>query len=446
MKLKTFLVTALCSSALYASDDALSDWIHSGNVYGNVKYYFINTRKDNDGAADTSAYANTLGGQLSYTTGSLYGFDAGVTLMTTEPFALPNAAKVDASVIGNDNGVHGGDKTASISVLGRAYLNYTHNDYQIWIGRQTPKSPLINAKDVRMIPSAVSGAQGRVLLDYGFTVTAAYLDAFKQRTSSQFENIVKHALGDNMLAVTGKKYGYVVPVSLTWENKNFLLRLYDYYSPDFMNSIYADAKFKDRLGSKFSYTLAVQGISQSSIGNADTNLQKAGSISDGKKISTSMYGALATFAYSHSKLSLAYTNVLSDDTSHDSLVLPWDGTPLFTNMITSNNLFQSKYGSGLNADSAYIGGTEGIKLAYSQNYNFIGLNKVSSALSTAMYKNDNFASTQRDYNAVLSYHTNVFSLALKGIWVYNNTGAAANGTISQIPMLAQYRVIANYKF
>ncbi len=433
----------MLSTTICAAEDAFTTWVHSGKVYGNMKYYYIDTEKQKP-TDYTTGHSNSIGGQLSYTTGSWHGIDAGITMMTTQPFGLPNAT--DTSIIGKDNGTHGLDANDGFSVLGQAYINYVSDDFLIWFGRQTGKTPLMDAKEVRMLPTTVQGLNARVLLDYGFSLTAGYYNGFKQRTSSHFENIVAHALGTDMKTITGELNGFVAPVSLTWENKNYLVRLYDYYAPNFMNSIYADARYKDALSPVLQYSVAAQLISQHSIGNADENLQKAGSITGGKRIDTSMFGAVANLAYERSKLSLAYTKVHENNEAHDSLVLPWDGTPLYTNMITSNNLFQSLYGNALNADTAYIGGTQGIKVAYSQNYDFTGIKGIGTALSTAWFDNSAFSENQRDYNAVLSYNTKVFSVAFKGIWVFNNSGSSKDGTISQTDILRQYRVIANYKF
>ena len=126
-------------------------------------------------------------------------------------------------------------------------------------------------------------------------------------------------------------------------------------------------------------------------------------------------------------------------------MLPWDGTPLFTNMITSNDLFQSNYGNALNSDSVYVGGSQAIKVAYNQKF----AKKYSATLAYLNTTNSRvgFDKAQQDYNLVLGYKANKeFSLALKGIWVQDNSSATANGTVSQLKLLTQYRVIANYKF
>jgi len=123
-------------------------------------------------------------------------------------------------------------------------------------------------------------------------------------------------------------------------------------------------------------------------------------------------------------------------------------------MITSNDLFTSNYGQGLTSSAGYIAGTSGIKAGYTQKYDFTGINGFKSVLSYAYYDNTNFIKAQQDINLVLAYGIGNFSLALKGIWVSNNTGHSSadadikagetDESISQIDKLTQYRVIANY--
>jgi len=443
MKLKLFLIIALLSTCTSADSNDFTKWVQGGNVSGNAKYYYIRTEKDQT-SGDTASFANSIGGTLNYTTDSYKGINAGLTFMTTQPFALPSS--VDSSIIGKDNGAHGNNAKKEFSVLGEAYISFENSNYKAWVGRKVLKTPLINPKEVRMLPSTVGGADASTSFDNGTALSLGYLIDFKQRTSSDFDNIIEHALGANTRSITGSTNGYVVPISLTWKNKNYTALLYDNYAPDFINSIYGDVTYKGAIDSSLKYSVALQGIAQDSIGNAKKNLKSLGSITGAKEIQTRMYGLKGTLGYKQSKFVLAYSNVKGDNNVHDSLVLPWDGTPLFTNMITANNLFQSIYGSALKADSAYIGGTQGFKIVYSQNYGFAGYKNFSSSLSSAYFKNSDFADTQRDYNAVISYKTKVVSVALKAIWVYNNSGSKADGTISQYDMLRQYRIIANYKF
>ena len=438
----------MVSTALLATPEVttLSEVFSEAKTSGNIKYYYIQTDKDKSytNQDNTSAYANSLGGQLRFDTASLYGFSAGATFMTTNPFLLgPN---VDTSIIGKDNGARGANAEIAFSVLGEGYLSYNYQDFGVTLGRKVIKTPLIHAKEVRMLPSAVSGAFAKYNLSSKSKVELAYLDKFKQRTSDTFVNIVQHALGTNTQAITGSSSGSVVMAGLDYKADSWSLKVYDYYSQDFMNSVYIDADYKINL-KETKLTFAGQYIKQCSVGNADTNLAKIGSLTAGKSLSTNAIGLKATLAFSSAKFTLAYSNLLKDDSKHDSLVLPWDGTPLFTNMTTSNDLFQSIYGGAFKADSVYIGGSTGVKIAYSQKFDSLGLEGVTTTLAYLNTSNSKFAKDQNDYNAVVSYkYDKQFSLALKGIWVQNNTGAAADGTISQLKLLSQYRVIANYKF
>jgi len=445
------LATLMLSSALLATPEvnSISEVFSEAKTSGNIKYYYIQTDKDFDTSPSTSANANSIGGQLSFDTASLYGVSGGVTFMTTNPFLLDDT--VDTSIIGKDNGarlnagLNAPYATDSFSVLGEAYIQYAYSDFNFLYGRQVVKTPLLHAKEVRMLPSAVQGAFASYKLAEKSKLEVAYIDRFKQRTSNQFMNIIEHALGGDTELVTGSTDGYVVMAGADYKVDDLTLKAYDYYAQDFLNSAYIDVSYKLKIADA-KVTFAAQYINQTSIGNADNYFENNASYAGGT-ISSNAFGAKTSISYGSAKFLLAYSNVLRDDGSHDSLVLPWDGTPLFTNMITSNDLFQSIYGSALKSDSIYIGGSQGIKIAYSQNYDFLGLDGISSTLAYLNTSNDKFLENQQDYNLVLAYkHSKKFALALKGIWVQNNSGASADGTVSQLKLLSQYRVIANYKF
>ncbi len=445
---KIILSTLIMISSSQAAD-SIASWFEEGSVKGNIRYYYIETKKDLGGGNKTSAHANSIGGQLHYETGDLYGFRSGVTFMTTNGFALPNA--VDTSIIGRDNGVRlgtgagGEDAQDSFSVLGEAYVAYSYKDLDLAYGRRILDTPLIHEKDVRMLPSAVQGA----FVSYGLSDNTqfgiSYLTHFKQRTSDRFVNIVQHALGDNTQAITGDTKGDVLLLDVDYKLGGFGAKAYNYYVDDFMNALYLESSFKNKLDSGLTYHAAVQYINQMSIGTADKNLGNDAALAGGK-IDVNAFALKTGVKMGESGVDLAVSKVLSSSNKHDSLVLPWDGTPLFTNMITSNDLFQSNYGKALGADSIYIGGSRGVKVAYTQGYDFLGLEGVKTVLSYLNVDNDKFEDNQRDYNAVIAYGKGDFSLALKGIWVRYNSSSNSVGTVSQIAKLNQYRVIANYKF
>lgn len=425
---KTLMSCFMLFSSLQAADSVAS-WFEEGKTKGNIRYYYIETKKDIpnktvngnlEPAHSTSAHANAIGGQLSYTTGNWNGFETGVTFMTTNGFALSNV--VDTSILGRDNAVQEGLPAGhpvaqeSFSVLGEAFVKYSYEELELLYGRKVINTSLVNAKDVRMLPSAVQGAFVDYSMPYGTTIGAAYLTDFKQRTSDKFVNIVKHALGTQTQAITGHNEGEVVQVDAVYQSDAAMVKIYDEYAQDFMNALYLEVGYKGKIAEHYSYHIDAQYINQMSVGNADTNLENNNSLAGGK-IAVNAFGLKAGIKRSETAFDIAWTKVLNDSDKHDSLVLPWDGTPLFTNMITSNDLFQSNYGKALNADSIYIGGSQGIRLGYTQTYDFTGVKGFKTALSYLNISNDEFANNQRDYNAVIAYGMGDFSLALKGIWV-----------------------------
>lgn len=446
---KIVLNTLFVISSLQA-EGSLQSWFEEGSVKGNVKYYYIETNKNKADGTYTSDHANSLGGQLSYTTANSYGFQAGATFMTTNGFALPNS--VDTSILARDNGVRiensasGNAAQDSFSVLGEMFIKYKIDNFNALYGRKVISTPLISAKEVRMLPSAVQGLFIDYKMENTLEIGLSNLTHFKQRTSDKFINIVEHALGSNTRLVTGADSGEIIVLSAKYGNDKLKFNAYDYYIDNFMNSVYVDAGFKEKV-SDIVYKIDAQYINQESVGYADNYLGTAGSITGAKQIGVDAIGLKFGLNYKESGFDFAFSKVLKNNDRHDSLVLPWDGTPLYTNTITSNNLFMSDYGKGLTSDSMYIGGSRGLMFSYAQGYDFTGVRGFKTALSYLNINNDRFVHSQEDINAEVSYGIGNMSLALKGIWVKYNTSAAVNGTINpQDDRLKQYRVIANCKF
>ena len=442
-------LSVLTAFSLHAAD-SIDTWFKEGSVRGNIRYYYIGTEKDGGTERDTSQHSNAIGGQLGYTTGSLYGLKLGTTFMTTSPFALPQGDKnTEQSTLARSNARRTGivaDGNEGLSILGEAYAQYNRDNYEIWYGRKVIETPLIDAKDVRMIPTSVEGGIASVKITPSVEISGGYIDKFKQRTSDRFIDIVEHALGVNTQAITGHSGGYVLPISIAYKEGALSGRIYDYYAPDFMNSIYVDATFKNQLDAGWSYTGSVQGIKQDGVGNANSTLAKS---KMGGEINAKALGAKLTLTHQDTTVVAAWSHVFSSAGDHDSLVLPWDGTPLYSNVLTANNLFGSDYGKGLTSENNYIGGTTGMKVGIIQKLDFTGISGLSTEVSYAHYDAERFTlGAEEDVNVQLLYGIGNLSLAAKGIWVSNNTviGNNPHGTAQVNADFTQYRVIANYKF
>lgn len=430
---------------LFSATD-LESWIKNGKFSGNARYYYIKTINDNN-SQKTSSYANAIGANVKYQTSSLHGLKLSTSLMGTTPIELPQ--NIDSSILGKYNGVRSGIKSNErdgFIVLGEAYADYTNNFFDVWYGAREYKTPLINIKDVRMLPSTVQGGEITLKPHNTTTFSLGYLHKFKQRTSSSYVNILKHALGDDTKIITGSERGYILPVGLHVKIDKFSFRLYDYYADEFLNSIYFDAHVKSKINSKNKYSLGFQYLNQKSIGSADDYFKANPLYAGGSAIKAQAYGVKASYTFHDSTFGIAYSNVKNNSNYHDSLVLPWDGTPLFTNTLTSSNLFQSLYAKGLRSDSIYIGGSKGIKLSYAQKYNFTGLKGFSTKLFYLRVKNDEFTKQQQDINAIVTYKLNDFSISLRGIWVKEKSSASKDEIITQTDNFSQYRIIVNYYF
>ena len=408
-------------------------------ISGNIKYYYIETNKNFINKKSKSAHSNAIGAQIKYRTNILNNLHLNATLMTTQPFLLTN--KVESSTIGQDNGFMNKNHADNFSILGEAYIEYHDSSFNSWIGRKVITTPMIGAKDVRMLPSSIQGFNGTMQINEEVEFSISYIDHFKQRSSKDFTNIITHALGSDTESIIGNSYGYTISLSLDYRKEYLDIKLYNLYASNFFNTLYSDISFK-----KDFYSISAQVVYQSSIGNAEHNLAKTSSITKGKKINSAGIGIQGILKKDESTFELVYRNIFTDNSSYDSIITPWDGTLLYAYSSTTNNLGQSLYGNGLTSGGAYVGGTQGVKIGYTQKYNFIGLNNFKTHLAYARYSNSRYRENQDDLKAIIQYNSNNFMIQLKGIWIDNDTYTYKDGTVNQLDFLTQYHVIVNYKF
>ncbi|MEA3371647.1 MAG: hypothetical protein U9Q40_09940, partial [Campylobacterota bacterium] len=382
---------------------------------------------------------NALGGQFKYTTSSYHGVKLGTTLMLTQPFLLPDS--VESSTIGQDNGFRGEDPTDAYALFGELYFDYRDELFNLWYGRRVITTAMIGAKEARMLPSAVQGGEAKLFIGEDTQLSVTYIDYFKQRSSDEFTNIIKHALGEDTLAITGREEGYTLGATLEYRYKDLALQIHNLYASDFINTFYADIDYKSE-----QYKISAEVVSQNSVANADSNLAKDSSVTNGKKINSKAFGVRTQFNYKESGFDLVYRNILRDSDSYDSIITPWDGTLLYSYSSTTNNLGQSLYGKGLTSGGAYVGGTQGVKLGYTQKYDFSGFKGFKTHIAYANYQNELYRENQEDLKIIFFYNRGELSLQLKGIWIDNDTYTQKDGTVHQLDSLTQYHLIIGYDF
>ena len=434
--MKYLLFLTLLSWKLLAQESLLS-WLEEGKISGNLKYYYIETNKEFITAQHDSSHSNALGAQLSYTSKSYNGLSFGSTFMMTQGIFLPNY--IESSTIGQDEGVMGKDPSDAYFTLGELYVKYNYQNQEYWYGRKVISNPMIGPKKSRVLPSSIEGFEAIYSLNSNTKFSVSNIEKFKQRTAKNFSNIVKHALGDDMFAITGKNEASIYIVNLNYTTKDIQYNIYDFYAENFLNTFYTDITYK-----KDFYSLSAQYVKQSSIGNAHRNLVQNTSPTKGKTIDAQGFGLRAMLHYEKSSFDFVYRNIFRNANAYDSLITPWDGELLYAYSSTTNNLGQSLYGKGLTAGGAYVGGTQGFKLGYTQKYH--SLKNFKTHLAYAVYKNDLYREDQEDLRVVLAYENTPFSFKLVGIWIDNDTYTFKDGTVNQLDWLTQYHAVINYTF
>lgn len=420
-------VAAMMTTALYAQDTA--------TFFGEFKTYHINTLKQQHGQETSDTQGLSSGGQMGVKTPTWHALSAKAVMMTAQSLYVPdNQAHVDASLSNYDKATQFGDpKGQTLSVLGEAYVAYQRGGYDLKIGRQKLTTPWLEHRTVaRLLPSTFSGVTTSYKTDT-FQAELAYYDGFKQRTSDRFSNPLSHALGANTRVYTSREASGIAMASVAATLGDAIkAEFYAYHMEDFVTTLYAHANYD-----KEALVFDVQAIRQNSNGGFDARLKSGeaglGSFENGASVT--MVGAQASYRYTKHKTILGMTHFFKDANAFDDYIAPFDGGALYTDMLTSNNLFQSIYGDALKVAAPYSGGTLGAKVT--QIYHITPT--ITSIVALARFSNESTTVAQTDFNAVLSYKTQGWTLDAKGIWCYDlNHVAGLN--------LQQYRLIATHVF
>ena len=156
MKKRSLILAALLSSGVNLSADTLEKAFSEGKVQGELKSFYINRAYTwGDGFGRTpSKYTRdglSVGGHLSYKTAKYYGFDAGVTVYTSNKID-GKSSKADE----NDNTLFGSDGNG-YTTLGEAYISYTTGNTSVRFGRQSINTPFAAPNNFRMLPNTFEG-------------------------------------------------------------------------------------------------------------------------------------------------------------------------------------------------------------------------------------------------------------------------------------------------
>ena len=196
------------------------------------------------------ARATTYGGHLGLTTGSLKGWQAGLTWYGTyEISSNVNGAETQLLAENKDD----------ISVLGKAFVRYSKDEWQLDLFRQEINLPYINKLDSRMIPNtfeAYSVSRDGIKID----LFASHVTDMKTRSDDEFRSMaqVAGADRDRGASVVGARYAFREGVDVGAMILN---------SWDLFRTIYAEANWFYELPFEAQYKASVQYTEQRSNGD-----------------------------------------------------------------------------------------------------------------------------------------------------------------------------------
>ena len=449
-------VGLLSSMNVQAADD-LSSMFSEGKASGQIREFSIAryTKYNDSVKLDNDAISHALGGHLKFETADFKGLSLGTAFYTTNRIGGLSSAKADGSE-GPNNTVLGWDANG-YSILGEAFLQYKMGKTTFKGGRQKMNTPLIGADDARMIPNLftsynltntdISGvkftlnhttqmAQGTFSNAYGLGgsiigATAGYR-AVAGDGPGDFSNYGTYAVGESTSGITSASVTYTGIEGLK-------VQLWDYYSHDILNSIYADASYKMKMGSVTPF-VAAQFIKQNSVGDQllkNATFSTTGEVDSmyfGVKAGVSVAGATVYAAYSETGAN-SDGDVATDGTAKNAIILMSGGYPIYTQgMVTRHMTFA---------------GSKAMKLAASYSFKKMGpdLKAVVYYVNVDLDKNNGYTGFDKTEEKGFDFIYNTdfvknLQLRLRGNYVTDWSGTpTANGRD-----WSEYRFIANYNF
>ncbi|MCB2193208.1 MAG: OprD family porin, partial [Deltaproteobacteria bacterium] len=276
--------------------------ISQGDFQIKLRNYFMD-RDFNDGP-DQAAWA--IGGEFAYVTKPWHGLSVGGSFYTSQPFFYAPADRSGTDLLD--------DSQDGYSVLGQAYLKAEHHRFRATIGRQIIDTPFLNPFDFRMTPVTYEAlslgyAQG------GLSLSLAQVVGIKTWNDTTFQPMSRAAgiQGSNEALTMG---------GAVYQWGNYMVQLWDYYSYEFMNSLYAQADASWKLNKDWIFAASVQAMRQQDVGQALYG-----------KFNAFQAGAKAALSWRQTTLTMAFTGT---DNDHD-MVNPWAAWPGYTSIMELNN-------------------------------------------------------------------------------------------------------------
>jgi len=276
--------------------------------------------------------SNAIGGSLGIHTKDWNYWSVGATLYTSQPVFHNPQDEGGLQLLQDDQ--------SGFSVLGEAYIEYQDRYNLLKIGRQKLSAYRFLAdNDCRMVPYTYEAASIENRKLDNIIVRAAVVTGVKTHASTEyidFVNASKDLLKEqtiNRNPIRGNynpnnfdaNGNYIGPrenlylISGVYSDKKFIVELWDYIVPDFVNFVYTTATYKFDYN-KFHNSFSLQYVQQNDVGN-----HIAGNIN------TYAYGIEFHSNYENLHFTYSFNKVKYDENSLDggSIIDTWGNDLLY---------------------------------------------------------------------------------------------------------------------
>lgn len=344
MKQSVVVALLLGGAICLTADEAISSALTEATIKAQLRYFTLQRSYDElvenpagifDLHDKSKKLSNTMGGYFGFESGTLYHFTVGATLYTSQPI-FHNPANEGGLQLLKDN-------QDGYSVLGEAFLKWEYDQTIVKVGRQLLSDyGFLSDFDIRMTPYTYEAAilENRDLEN--ITLRTAYVRGVKTFVSTTYVDFVnaskvlvrEETVGRNPIRgdynpayysngnyIGPKKDLYLV--SAVYQDKNFNLEFWDYYSDDFVNFVYVTGSYIFQTGGVVN-NLGAQLVKQDDVG-----AHVAGSID------TYLYGIKLTSTYDNLTFTYTFNNTKYDENSLDggSIIDMWGGSMVYNSLM-----------------------------------------------------------------------------------------------------------------
>lgn len=254
----------------------------------------------NASGSTAPTHSTAVGGQIKYALAKLDGFNAAAAIYASWDI-LPLSGDISQGHQNYELSSASGKYTS----LAEAYINYSHDDFNLRAGRQVLQNPLVDNDPIRIIQDTYE-AYIATYKYHDLTFTAGNVQKWQGYDAGLINHFI--TVGKNGLWLGGVEFS----------NKNIDSSLWVYNILDMTNATYTDISYHDNLTPNLFLHVSAQYLNEQEIKNSG--------------ISSNVYGGMIEFISHGFDIFAAYNGDIVP--KHKQSFSAFGGGPLYTSMDT----------------------------------------------------------------------------------------------------------------